>query len=155
MTSDPAGAALRSCSHGCRNARPSMGSRDLMAGLIEIKMLVHACPLDTMRKNFKAFDQWVGVIVRDRQRVIRWLRWGRHRRPTPCFYVFCSSSPAHSYLHHQLNLRPAQFNNVSKGSSYPPSSDLNRLILPRLCVLLPPSLLPRYVDRVCCPDSLS
>jgi hypothetical protein len=32
-----------------------------------------------------------------------------------------------------------------KGSSYPPSSDLDRLPLPSLCVLLPPSSLPRYV----------
>jgi hypothetical protein len=37
----------------------------------------------------------------------------------------------------------------SEASSRPPSSDFLWLILPRLCVLLPPSSLPRYVAMPC------
>ena len=85
----------------CRKARPSLGSRDLMAGLIEIKMLVHACPLDTMRKNLKVIDQWLEVIVRDRHSVIRWRAWPDTAGADAIFLRLLLLFSEHSYLSHQ------------------------------------------------------
>jgi hypothetical protein len=69
--------------------------------------------------------------------------WGRARdklRPPAALQSFSTHTSPQRLHPSALTRRPR-----SKGSSHPPSPDFLRLILPRLCVLLPPSSLPRYV----------